>query len=165
MTESFVLPTQQLIEIEHHLSRLHDKTGATCVLLIDISGQLISYRGTTEGVNLAGLAALAASDMAAVTEMAKLVSEGDQFKLLFHEGETQNVLISAVGGSLLLVVIFKASVRVGLVRLLTKETVTELLKVTEKLQDPSGQVTHIIDADFTTSLAGELERAFGNRAK
>jgi predicted regulator of Ras-like GTPase activity (Roadblock/LC7/MglB family) len=165
MTESFVLPTQQLIEIEHHLSRLHDKTGATCILLIDISGQLISYRGTTEDVNLASLAALAASDMAAVTEMAKLVSEGDQFKLLFHEGETQNVLISAVGGSLLLVVIFKASVRIGLVRLLTKETVTDLLKVTEKLQAPSGQVTHIVDADFTTSLAGELERAFGNRAK
>jgi predicted regulator of Ras-like GTPase activity (Roadblock/LC7/MglB family) len=165
MTESFVPPTQQLIEVEHHLSRLHDKTGATCVLLIDISGQLISYRGTTEGINLASLAALAASDMAAVTEMAKLVSEGDQFKLLFHEGETQNVLISTVGGSLLLVVIFKASVRVGLVRLLTKETVAELLKVTEKLQAPSDQVTHIVDADFTTSLAGELERAFSNRAK
>ena len=165
MTESFVLPTQQLIEVEHHLSRLHDKTGATCVLLIDISGQLISYRGTTEGINLASLAALAASDMAAVTEMAKLVSEGDQFKLLFHEGETQNVLISTVGGSLLLVVIFKASVRVGLVRLLTKETVTELLKVTEKLQTPSGRVAQIVDADFTTSLAGELERAFGDRAK
>ena len=165
MTESFVLPTQELTEVEHHLSRLHDKTGATCVLLIDISGQLISYRGTAEGVDLASLAALAASDMAAVTEMAKLVSEGDQFKLLFHEGETQNVLISTVGGSLLLVVIFKASVRIGLVRLLTKETVTELLKVTEKLQAPSGRVTHIVDADFTTSLAGELERAFSNRAK
>jgi predicted regulator of Ras-like GTPase activity (Roadblock/LC7/MglB family) len=165
MTESFVPPAQQLIEVEHHLGRLHDKTGATCVLLIDISGQLISYRGTTEGINLASLAALAASDMAAVTEMAKLVSEGDQFKLLFHEGETQNVLISTVGGSLLLVVIFKASVRVGLVRLLTKETVAELLKVTEKLQAPSDRVTHIVDADFTTSLAGELERAFGNRAK
>ena len=164
MTESFVLPTQQLIEVEHHLSRLHDKTGATCVLLIDISGQLISYRGTTEGINLASLAALAASDMAAVTEMAKLVSEGDQFKLLFHEGETQNVLISTVGGSLLLVVIFKASVRIGLVRLLTKETVTELLQVTEKFEAPSGRVAHIVDADFTTSLAGELERAFGNRA-
>ena len=164
MTKGFVLPTQQLIEVEQHLRRLYDKTGASCALLIDISGQLISYRGTTEGLDLASLAALAASDMAAVTEMAKLVSEGDQFKLLFHEGEKHNVLISTVGESFLLVVIFKASVRIGLVRLLTRETATELLEVAEKLEAESGQVAQIVDADFSTSLASELERAFSNRA-
>jgi len=164
VNKGFVLPTQQLIEVEQHLRRLYDKTGASCVLLIDISGQLISYRGTTEGLDLASLAALAASDMAAVTEMAKLVSEGDHFKLLFHEGENHNVLISTVGESFLLVVIFKASVRIGLVRLLTKETATELLEVAEKFEAESGRVAQIVDADFTTSLASELERAFSNRA-
>jgi predicted regulator of Ras-like GTPase activity (Roadblock/LC7/MglB family) len=164
MTKGFVLPTQQLGEVEQHLSRLYSKTGASCVLLIDISGQLISYRGTAEGVDLASLAALAASDMAAVTEMAKLVSEGDQFRLLFHEGKNHNVLISAVGGNFLLVVIFKASVRIGLVRLLTRETATELLEMAEKFEAESGQMAQIVDADFTTSLASELERAFSNRA-
>ena len=164
MTKGFVLRTQQLGEVEQHLSRLYGKTGASCVLLIDISGQLISYRGTAEGVDLASLAALAASDMAAVTEMAKLVSEGDHFKLLFHEGENHNVLISTVGESFLLVVIFKASVRIGLVRLLTRETATELLEVAEKFEAESSQVAQIVDADFTTSLASELERAFSNRA-
>jgi predicted regulator of Ras-like GTPase activity (Roadblock/LC7/MglB family) len=164
VTKGFVLPTQQLIEVEQHLRRLYDKTGASCALLIDISGQLISYRGTTEGLDLASLAALAASDMAAVTEMAKLVSEGDQFKLLFHEGENHNVLISSVGERFLLVVIFKASVRIGLVRLLTRETATELLEVAEKFEAESGRIAQIVDADFTTSLASELERAFSNRA-
>jgi len=160
MTGGFVLPTQQLDEVEQHLSRLYDRTGATCVLLIDISGQLITYKGTAEGVDLAGLAALAASDMAAVTEIARLVGEQDRFKLLFHEGETHNVLISTVGGSFLLVVIFKASVRIGLVRLFTRETATELLKVAEKLETTRGQVAQVVDADFTTSLTSELERAF-----
>lgn len=163
MTRGFVLPTQQLDEVEQHLCRLYDKTGANCVLLIDISGQLISYRGTAEGIDLANLAALAASDMAAVTEMARLVSEGGQFKLLFHEGENYNVLISTVGESFLLVVIFKASVRIGLVRLFTRETVTELLKVAEQLEAARGRVAQIVDADFTTSLANELERAFSDR--
>jgi predicted regulator of Ras-like GTPase activity (Roadblock/LC7/MglB family) len=160
MTESFVLPTQQLIEVEHHLSRLHDKTGATCVLLIDISGQLISYKGTAESVDLTGLAALAASDMAAATEMARLVGERDQFKFLFHEGKNHNVLISAVGGSFLLAVIFKTPVQIGLVRLFTRETVIKLLEVAEQFKATSGRVAQIVDADFTTSLATELERAF-----
>ena len=165
MNKGFVLPTQQLIEVEQHLRRLYDKTGASCVLLIDISGQLISYRGTTEGLDLASLAALAASDMAAITEMAKLVGERDRFNLLFHEGENHNILISTVGGRFLLVVIFKTSVRIGLVRLLTKETVIELLDVADRLEATSGRIAQIVDADFTTSLASELERTFSDRTK
>jgi predicted regulator of Ras-like GTPase activity (Roadblock/LC7/MglB family) len=163
MARSIVLPTQQLDEVEQHLSRLYDKTGATCALLIDISGQLISYKGTPEGVDLAGLAALAASDMAAVTEIARLVGERDQFKLLFHEGEKHNVLISTVGRSFLLVIIFKTSVRIGLVRLFARETVNTLLEVAEKLEATSGRPAQIVDADFTSSLASELERAFSDK--
>jgi predicted regulator of Ras-like GTPase activity (Roadblock/LC7/MglB family) len=165
MTSDFVLPIRQLDKVEQHLSRLYDKTGATCALLIDISGQLISYKGTAEGVDLAGLAALAASDMAAVTEMARLVGERERFKLLFHEGENYNVLISTVGRSFLLMVIFKTSVRIGLVRLFTKETVADLLEVAGRLEAARGRVAQVVDADFTTSLASELERAFSDKAK
>ncbi len=160
MTRGFVLPTQQLNEVEQRLGRLYNKTGASCVLLIDISGQLISYKGTAEGVDLANLAALAASDIAAVTEMARLVGEQERFNLLFHEGESRNVLISTVGRSFLLVIIFKTSVRIGLVRLFAREAVTELLEVAEKFEATSGRVAQVVDADFTTSLASELERAF-----
>ncbi len=163
MTAGVVLPTQQLDEVEQHLSYLYDKTGATCVLLIDISGQLISYKGSAESVDLASLAALVAGDMAAVTEIARLVGERDQFKLLFHEGEKHNVLVSTVGGSFLLAVIFKTSVRIGLVRLFTRETATRLLAVAERFEASRGLVAQVVDADFTTSLAGELERAFGLR--
>jgi predicted regulator of Ras-like GTPase activity (Roadblock/LC7/MglB family) len=164
MTSGFVLPAQQLDKVEQYLSRLYDKTGANSVLLLDISGQLISYRGTAEDVDLANLAALAASDIAAVTEMARLVGERDRFNLLFHEGESHSLLISTVGESFLLAVIFKTSVRVGLVRLFTREAVAELLEVAEKFEATSGRVAQIVDADFTTSLAGELERAFSNEA-
>jgi predicted regulator of Ras-like GTPase activity (Roadblock/LC7/MglB family) len=160
MSDGFVLPTQQLDKVEQHLSRLYDKTGAACVLLIDISGQLISHKGTAEGVDLTALAALAAGDMAAVTEMARLVGERDRFKLLFHEGENHNVFISTVGRSFLLAVIFKTSVRIGLVRLFTREAATQLLEVAEKFEATRDQVSQIVDADFTTSLTTELERAF-----
>ena len=160
MTRGFVLPTQQLDEVEQHLSRLYDQTGASCVLLIDISGQLISYKGTAESVDLASLAALAASDIAAVTEMARLVGEQERFNLLFHEGESHNVLISTVGRSFLLVIIFKTSVRIGLVRLFARGTVTGLLEVAKKFEVTSDRVAQIVDADFTTSLASELERTF-----
>ena len=160
MSENLVLPTQLLDEYEQHINRLYDKTGATCVLLIDISGQLISYKGTMQGVDLVSMAALVAGDMAAVTEMAKLIGEKDRFKLLFHEGETYNILVSAVRGSFLLAIVFKTAVQIGLVRLFTRETVTKLLKLGEQSEAERGVVSQIVDADFSTSLADELERAF-----
>lgn len=163
MTGGFFLPTQPLDEIEQHLSRLYDKTGATCALLIDISGRLLSYQGSAEGVNLTNLAALVAGDMAAVMEIARLIDERDQFKLLFHEGENHNVLISNVGPGFLLAVIFKTSVPIGLVRLFTRETVTKLREAVEKFEAPGSRVAPIVNAEFTASLASELERAFSDR--
>jgi predicted regulator of Ras-like GTPase activity (Roadblock/LC7/MglB family) len=160
MSINIVLPAQLLDEYERHLNRLYDKTGATCVLLIDISGQLISYKGTLQGVDLVNLAALVAGDMAAVAEMAKLIGEKDRFKLLFHEGDTFNIIVSAVRGSFLLAIVFKTVVQIGLVRLFTRETVTKLLKLSEQREEESGAVSQLVDADFTTSLADELERTF-----
>ena len=156
-----VFPTQFLDEVERHLIRFYERTGVTIVLLIDVSGQLISYRGNVGNVDLASLAALVAGDMAAVAEMVRLIGERDEFKLLFHEGETHNVLISAVRGSFLLVTIFKTTVPIGLVRLYSKETMNELLKLAEQFETSNAKVAQIVDAGFTTSLADELERAFG----
>lgn len=92
--------------------------------------------------------------------MARLAGERDRFNLLFHEGESHNVLISTVGRSFLLVIIFKTSVRIGLVRLFARGTVTELLEVAKKFEVTSDRVAQIVDTDFTTSLASELERTF-----
>jgi predicted regulator of Ras-like GTPase activity (Roadblock/LC7/MglB family) len=160
MAESLDLPTYLLDEVEYHLNNLFDRTGASCVLLVDISGQLISFKGNVQGVDLASLAALVAGDMAAVSEMARILGEGDQFKLLIHEGEPYNILISAVRGSFQLAIIFKTTVQIGLVRLFTKGTVTKLSNLVVPREGIRSGASQIVDADFTNSLADELERAF-----
>jgi len=160
MKRGSILSPQFLEETEQLLDRFYDITGVNIVMLIDISGQLLSYKGNSENVNLANLAALVASDMAAVNEMARQIGEHDRFKLLFHEGENHNILISALKGSFLLVTIFKTSIQIGLVRLYTKETTIRIMKLVEEIGTTT-QVEQIVDASFTTSLADELERAFG----
>jgi len=160
MKRCSVLSPQFLDEVEKLLDRFYDMTGVTIVMLIDVSGQLISYKGNPYNVNLSNLAALIAGDMAAVNEMARQIGEPDRFKLLFHEGENHIILISALKGSFLLVSIFKTSVQIGLVRLFTKETMIRLMRIIEEI-GASDQVEQIVDASFTTSLADELERAFG----
>jgi predicted regulator of Ras-like GTPase activity (Roadblock/LC7/MglB family) len=155
-----VLPTELMDEIEHQLGRLFVKTGANCVLLIDTSGQLLSYNGSAEGVSLVNLAALVASDMAAVSEMARLIGERNRFKLLFHEGEEQHVLIAAVRGSFLLAIIFKTNIPIGLVRLFARETANQLFRLVDLYEDSRSQPANVVNADFAASLADELERTF-----
>jgi predicted regulator of Ras-like GTPase activity (Roadblock/LC7/MglB family) len=161
MDSGSVLPAQFLEDVEQQLSRFHERTGVTIVLFISDSGQLISYKGDTENLDLTGLAALIAGDMAAISEMARLIGERERFKLLFHEGETFNILTSAVMGSYYLVSIFGTNVQIGLVRLFSKETVNTLQSLIAQIEVTGDQAAPIVDVDFSNSLADELERAFG----
>jgi predicted regulator of Ras-like GTPase activity (Roadblock/LC7/MglB family) len=118
-----ILTAEQFDEITKVLTELAAKTKASTILLADISGQLITQRGNTEDINTAILSALAASDFAATSEMAKLVGEDAKFKLLFHEGEKRNVYLSNIGDNFFLVVVFDVSVTLGLVRIYTKKAI------------------------------------------
>lgn len=154
-----ILTAQQFDEITKVLSELAAKTKAFTILLADISGQLITQRGNTEDINTAILSALAASDFAATSEMAKLVGEDAKFKLLFHEGDKRNVYLSNIGDNFFLVVVFDVSVTLGLVRIYTKKAIQSLLKIFEESEqgDDAGK---IIDKDFSTMLGDMLDESF-----
>jgi len=99
--------------------------------------------------------------MAAVMEMAKQIGERNRFTLLFHEGETTNILISTVGNSFLLAGIFGATVRIGRVRLFTRQTAANLLKLVKQFEEVESGLTRIVTAEFTASLVDEVGRTFG----
>ncbi len=158
-SRQIILTAKQFDEITKVLTELASKTKASTILLADISGQLITQRGNTEDINTQILSALAASDFAATSEMAKLVGEDAKFKLLFHEGEKRNVYLSNVGDNFFLVVVFDVSVTLGLVRIYTKKAIQNLLHVfdtTEQGDDASA----IIDQDFSSMLGDMLDESF-----
>ncbi|HFE65328.1 hypothetical protein B1H10_01835 [candidate division KSB1 bacterium 4484_188] len=154
-----ILTAQQFDEITKVLSELAAKTKAFTILLADISGQLITQRGNTEDINTAILSALAASDFAATSEMAKLVGEDAKFKLLFHEGDKRNVYLSNIGDNFFLVVVFDVSVTLGLVRIYTKKAIQSLLKIFEE-SEQGDDASKIIDKDFSTMLGDMLDESF-----
>ena len=154
-----ILTAQQFDQITKVLTELAAKTKASTILLADISGQLITQRGNTEDINTAILSALAASDFAATSEMAKLVGEDAKFKLLFHEGEKRNVYLSNIGDNFFLVVVFDVSVTLGLVRIYTKKAIHSLLQVFEESEQPD-EDNKIIDKDFSSMLGDMLDDSF-----
>jgi predicted regulator of Ras-like GTPase activity (Roadblock/LC7/MglB family) len=101
------------------------------VLLIDMSGHIIARCDFGKNnFDVHALAALAAGNFAAVKAMATVVGE-DDFPLMFHKGEKENIHFSRVGENFLLVTIFGNQMSLGLLRLNVKETINKIKKVLE----------------------------------
>ncbi len=157
MGQSFILPGAQAEQIQSTLDELLMRVRATFVFVADISGQLIMARGRAGSTNIAELAALTASNMAATTEIAHRIGESQGFRLVFHEGERENIYLSHVGVSFLLAVVFSSQVQIGLVRLYTKRAVDALSALIAEYENAVNSVPSVMEADFTAALEQELD--------
>jgi predicted regulator of Ras-like GTPase activity (Roadblock/LC7/MglB family) len=156
-------PLARLIDqADHILAHLLKKSTATCVLLADVSGQLISTAGEVSQFDPGTVVALTASDMSATAELAKQLGESKPFQILFHEGERHHLYLSSIGGSFILAVVFEATVPIGLVRLFTERAVKELLRMTDEFEAALAQAGGVFGETFDDSLTDELEDAFGS---
>jgi len=128
----YTLGQEELEKIEGVLEEDLIKSGVHSVLLIDMAGNIIAQRdnGNCEH-DLYSLAALASANFAAVDTMAKIVGE-EEFSLLFHKGERENIHFSKVSNEFLLITIFGKEVSLGLLRLKVAEAV-------EKVKEMWGQ--------------------------
>jgi predicted regulator of Ras-like GTPase activity (Roadblock/LC7/MglB family) len=162
MTRGVCLPTSLLDEIERILNQLQQKTQVTCVLLADISGQLICTAGQVSGFNAVSVAALTASDMSATAELARQLGEAKPFRILFHEGERRHLYLSDVGSSFILVVVFETRVPIGLVRVFSERAALELESLTDKYETALDRAGAVLSEDFDESLLDELDEVFGS---
>jgi predicted regulator of Ras-like GTPase activity (Roadblock/LC7/MglB family) len=162
MARGLYLPGDLVDEMERVLGRLLQKTQVTCILLADVSGQLICTAGQTSGFDPATVAALTASDMSATGELARQLGEAKPFRIHFHEGEQRHLYLTDVGGSLLLVVVFEARVPIGLVRVFTERAARELLPLIDEYETSLEQAGQLVSEGFDESLLDELDDAFGS---
>jgi len=156
------LPTGLLDEMDSILNQLQNKTQVTCVLLADISGQLICTVGQVSSLDAVSVAALTASDMSATAELAKQLGEDKPFRIHFHEGERRHLYLSDVGSSFILVVVFETRVPIGLVRVFTERAARELQLLTDRYETALDQAGEAFSEGFGESLLDELDEVFGS---
>jgi len=124
--DDLTIDQDQLDNIETILADDLVASGVHSTLLIDMAGNIIaqSDNGNCEH-DLYSLAALASANFAAVDTMAKIVGE-EEFSLLFHKGESENIHFSKVNAGLLLITIFGKEVALGLLRLKVAEAIQKI---------------------------------------
>ena len=120
------LDEKQLDAMENILSEELIDAGVQSLLLIDLAGNiLISLNDGKAMHDVYSLAALAAGNFGAVSEIAKIIGETD-FSLLFHKGEKESVHFSRVADNLLLITVFGKEVSLGFLRLKVAEVIKKI---------------------------------------
>ena len=124
-----VLTTSVLEETKLQIENVLIQAGVNTVLLIDEAGNVVAACGhKTCDLDMTSLAALAAANFGATSQIAKLIGE-DDFVLLFHKGKKDSIHFARISTDLILVTIFGENVSLGLVRL----RVAQLAKTIEKV--------------------------------
>jgi predicted regulator of Ras-like GTPase activity (Roadblock/LC7/MglB family) len=130
------LESKQLEAIEDLLQHDLIDMGVTCVILIDMAGNIIANLDSGDRKHdIYSLAALAAGNFGAVSAMAKIIGE-EEFSLLFHKGKKENIHFSRVAEDFLMVSIFGNDVSLGFLRLKVAETIKAIRNILEEI---SGQ--------------------------
>jgi predicted regulator of Ras-like GTPase activity (Roadblock/LC7/MglB family) len=155
---------QQRQQIDRCLLRLADQAASPLVMLADISGQLVLYRGRLPATQSAGLAALAAASFAANIEIGNFLGLPNNFKQQLLEGEIANLYTMTVGAELLLIIAFTQQTMLGLVRLLAQQAQHELLvlvRAAEKARRKAQQQPdQMVDAKFGQEVQTQLDDLF-----
>ncbi len=160
MNQGLHVPEELLDKIEYILTHLAEKAHTDSIVLADISGQVLSIQGIMDEGTPAVVAALAAGDVAAMSELSKRIGESDPHGSFFHEGETKSIYLHNIAGSFILIVIFRAETPIGLVRLFAKRAVEQLLPITEEFEQVMGSAEGYNADDFNRGITQEFEDTF-----
>jgi len=108
--------------IEEDMRRLDDalrefigQTDATAALIIDKGGFLITHQGDSSQFDVTTIGALASGAFMANQTIAGLVNETN-FNSVYQQGEKSSMLVVNIDEHCLLIVIFSASIGVGIMR-------------------------------------------------
>jgi predicted regulator of Ras-like GTPase activity (Roadblock/LC7/MglB family) len=161
MRADFDLPIELADLFEQVTANLHRTTDAECVILADISGQLVSVRGSLQEGNPATVAALAAGDIAAMAELSRQIGEANPSGSFLHEGKYKSIYLQNVADNFILIVVFHTDRLIGMVRLFARHAAEKIQELAAEFDGLASHASLPPNADFGTALADELEKAFG----
>ena len=136
---------------------------ASCALLVDKDGHLVTREGQSTTYDVDTISALVAGSFAATKQMAKLLGE-EEFTALFHQGRSDNIQLSLVGDRALLTALFDETTTVGMVRLYATDAAKRMGALfKKKAAEPAAVSTGPaeVDQQFKAGTASTLDNLFG----
>ena len=157
---NLVVSESELGNIARVLGRLTLDTGASHVLLLDKSGQLVSAQGQTGQRDIIALGALLAGAFSSSRQVAEILGEKD-FRTILQQGVHESMYTSLIGEQWLLVIVFDKQTHVGLVKVLARRASDELERVLERVKVGRAQAKEqVVNVQFRDSVANTIDLLF-----
>jgi len=134
MLSQLLLQDSEYQKLQTILSKIQKDLRAALVLLMDRAGHEIASDGNSLNTDLTALASLAAANLAATEELARMVGE-TEFSIIYHQGRHRSIHISDVVRKYSLVLVFDDSVSMGMVRWKVRRATALLAEVFEGVQE------------------------------
>jgi predicted regulator of Ras-like GTPase activity (Roadblock/LC7/MglB family) len=145
------------------MTELLDGANARSVLLVDVTGQVVSSLATPKDFDVTSFASLCAADFEANRQLARLIGEQD-FSTLYHQGANESMYLARVESRLILAVLFDRRATLGLVRLRVSRAVEQLAptfqRLYEKVQLQVPDTHFEVDAEFAARAEAEIDNLF-----
>src|SRR5437588_5467152 len=157
---NLIISDRELAIISTALNKLMNDTGATSVMLLDKSGQVIATQGAGTQRNATSLGALLAGAFSSSRHVSELLGEKD-FRTSFQQGVHENIYTTMVEEQWLLVIVFDKLTHIGLVKVLSKKTSDDLGRVLERVRtDTSRQKSSVLNIQFHSSVEDTIDLLF-----
>ena len=124
---------EDVITLDTALDDLLIKSEATAALVIDKGGPLISQRGTVDRFDTTTISALAAGSFCATQAIADILGE-QNFASIYQQGDRNSLLLCNIDENVLLIVIFKATQSVGVVKYYATDTINRIMRQLQAAQ-------------------------------
>lgn len=111
--------------INNDLQDFIRETDASNIILCDMGGEILTYIGNNSPLDFPNIAAMAAGSYATTKGIANLLGQ-KEFSLLFHQGSTNNILISNVENYAIFIIVFDNSSVLGIVKQKSRDLKTKL---------------------------------------
>jgi hypothetical protein len=129
-----VITEQQVQTLARRLRQLHGESGAECAFVSDMDGNILARVGMTVGFDLETLALFVGKWFGAAAEIAWYLGDSAAFDLNYHDGAWYDLYAANIGKHLSLTLLFTKTAqtgKIGMVWVLTRRAVAELLKLLE----------------------------------
>jgi len=149
---------QDIKNLKNYCDAFAEQSGIKFACLLEENGQVIVFSDKTD-FDMTSLASLIAGSVAATGGMARLLGEKAGFKILFHEGLEDQLLINTLDDGSILVILFDHSRTLGWVRFQVRKVQNEL---SAKLKSFLGKYTgsNISASPFAEIKDDEIDALF-----
>lgn len=156
---SLAVSAKELATINACMAKIREDIDATCIMLLDHSGQVLASRSRKTKAEETTIGALLAGTFLSSRELARILKE-QEFRSLIQQGPRESIYAEQVGNQWILAIVFSKYSILGMVKVVAKHAVAELEEILAQVRLNNRERDRFLSLKMRDSLDDTLDLLF-----